>query len=95
LGSVDCRSGNRIRIQHHLYLFPVSAVRIPLPVGLYESWSVPFSVCWQCYRDLRSYLTLTFVPRLTNNVYAQIGMITLIGFGGEKRHPDREFAKER
>src|SRR5262249_10117967 len=46
--------------------------------ALYESWSIPFSVLLAVpIGAFGAILTLFFIPRLTNNVYAQIGLITL------------------
>jgi HAE1 family hydrophobic/amphiphilic exporter-1 len=43
-------------------------------VALYESWSVPFSVLLAVPLGIfGAILTLSLLPRLTNNVYAQIG----------------------
>jgi multidrug efflux pump len=76
-----------------LYGFSLLAVFLCL-AALYESWSIPFSVLLVVPLGVLGVVLATLLRGMDNDVYFQIGLITIIGLSSKNAILIIEFAKD-
>ena len=76
-----------------LYAFSLLAVFLCL-AALYESWSIPFSVMLVVPLGVLGVLLATLLRGMSNDVYFQIGLVTIIGLSAKNALLIVEFAKD-